>query len=130
MLMTAPAGWLNELAEGPIRTQWGLMMQAEYPAEEASQQVYQRLKPKLGHRVAFAFETVAPLLAERLAIAEYKLKNPAIEMVAPEVLDYQEALEIAMMEVPDLTPKEQQQLTNLLKKDKTMQVIPKLAQTE
>ena len=35
MMMTAPVDWLNELAEGPIRTQWGLMMQAESPAEEA-----------------------------------------------------------------------------------------------
>ena len=85
MLMTAPVDWLNELAEGPIRTEWGLMMQAENPAEEADE-VYKRLKEQYSQKVALAFEIVAPLLAERLAIAEYKLKNPAIEPVAPEVL--------------------------------------------
>ena len=127
MLMTAPVDWLNELAEGPIRTQWGLMMQAENPAEEADE-VYKRLKPKYGHKVAFAFGVAAPLLAERLAIAEYKMKNPAIEPVAPEVLTYPEALAIATREVWDMTLTEQQQVLDLLKTDETMQVLPELVQ--
>ena len=123
MLMTAPASWLNELAEGPIKTQWGQMMAEENPAEEASQNVYSRLEPKVGHKVAFAFEIAAPLLAERLAIAEYKLKNPAIEPEAPEVLSYQEALETAMMEVWGLTTEERQQILNLLKTDESMKEL-------
>ena len=129
MLMTAPVDWLNELAEGPIRTQWGLMMQTENPAEEADE-VYKRLKEQYGQKVAFAFEIAAPLLAERLAIAEYKLKNPAIEPVAPEVLTYPEALAIATREVWDMTLTEQQQVLDLLKTDESMEVLPELAQKQ
>ena len=125
MLMTAPASWLNELAKGTIKTEWGKLMQAEDPAQETSRKVYSRLEPKAGHEVALAFETVAPLLAERLAIAEYRKRNPRIEPVAPEVLSYQEALELATMEVPGLTTAEKQQILHLLKTDKSMQPLKK-----
>ena len=123
MLMTAPASWLNELAQGDIKTPWGEMMQAENPAEEASTNVYKRLEPNVGHSAAFAFETVAPLLAERLAIAEYKQVNPSIAPIAPEILNYQEALSLASMEVPDLTAKDKQNVLHLLKNDSSMQPL-------
>lgn len=125
MLMTAPAGWLNELAQGSIKTMWGELMKAENPAQEASEKVYERLEPKVGHSAAFAFETVAPLLAERLAIAEYKQVNPSIAPVAPEILNYQEALSLASMEVPSLTAEDKKTLLQLLKNDTSMQPLKK-----
>ena len=123
MLMTAPASWLNELAKGTIKTEWGKLMQAKDPAQETSEKVYSRLEPKVGHSVALTFEIAAPLLAERLAIAEYKKKNPRIAPVAPEVLSYQEALELASMEVPGLTTAEKQKVLDLLKTDESMQPL-------
>ena len=125
MLMTAPAGWLNELAQGDIKTMWGELMKAENPAQEASEKVYGRLEKKHGHSVAFAFETVAPLLAERLAIAEYKQLDPSITPVAPELLNYQEALSLASMEVPSLTAQDKKTLLQLLKNDTSMQPLKK-----
>ena len=122
-LMEAPIDWLHELAKGTIRTQWGDMMKAPDPSREASEKVYNRLKPKYGHSVAFGFKIAAPLLAERLAIAEYKQKNPQIEAVAPEVLSYQEALEIAMRETLPLTTEEKDAMLQLLKSDESMKVI-------
>ena len=111
--------------KGTIKTEWGKLMQAEDPAQETSRKVYSRLEPKVGHEVELAFETVAPLLAARLAIAEYRKRNPRIEPVAPEVLSYQEALELATMEVPGLTTAEKQQILHLLKTDKSMQPLKK-----
>lgn len=124
-LMQAPVPWLHELAKEEIRTQWGEMMKTENPAETVSQKVYKRLEPKYGHKVAYAFDLAAPLLAERLAIAEYKKKNPRIEPVAPEVLSYQEALETIMPEVGTLTMDERRQVLTLLKTDETMQNLKK-----
>jgi hypothetical protein len=125
MLMTAPVDWLHELAKGSIKTQWGEMMKAEDPAEEASEKVGKRLNMMYSNRIVLAFMIVAPLVAERLAIAECKLKNPQIEAVAPEILSYQEALEIAMKEVWHLTTEEKQKILTLLKKDPSMQPLKK-----
>ena len=33
-LMKAPTAWLNELAKGTIKTQWGEIMKAENPNKE------------------------------------------------------------------------------------------------
>ena len=121
-LMYAPVEWLNDLAKGTIKTAWGDMMKTKDPGAEGSK-VYERLEPKYGHNVAFGFGIAAPLLAERLAIAEYKLKNPQIEAVAPEVLSYQEALEIAMRETLPLTTDEEDAILKLLETDETMKVI-------
>ena len=124
-LMTAPVDWLHELAKGTIKTQWGQMMKADDPAEEVTEKVYHRLRMAYSDKVVFAFETVAPLLAERLAIAEYKLKNPRIEPIAPEVLSFQEALEIAMTEVWHLTTEDKRKILYLLKNDESMQPLKK-----
>lgn len=65
-IMMAFPDWLHELAEGPIRTQWGGMMKAEYPPAEVDK-VYFRLKAAYGDEYEWAiqgFVTVAPMLAE------------------------------------------------------------------
>ena len=120
--MTAPTPWLNEIAKGKIKTQWGQMMATANPSEEEDK-VTQRLREKnIPSEVIWSFTTIAPLLAERLAIAQYAKKNPQIMNVAPEVLNYQEALSIATKEWR-LTEEEQSQLMNLLKTDETMKEI-------
>ena len=43
----------------------------------------------------------------------------------PEVLSYQEALRLAMIEYPLLTMEEQQKLLDLLQTDETMQLLKK-----
>ena len=122
MLLMAPKDWLRELAKGTIKTQWGDMMKAENPPEETDK-VYNRLRQKYNHKTVYVFLIAAPLLAERLAIAEYKAINPRIEPVAPEVLSYQEALSIAIPEVMSLTEEEEADALHLLKTDETMKVI-------
>lgn len=122
-IMTAPVDWLHELAKGSIKTQWGQMMAAENPADEGDK-VYARLKEQgVPRMVAAMFQSLAPLLAERLAIAEYALENPQIRAVAPEVNSYQEVLELALKENRFLTADELEQILQLLKTDETMQPI-------
>ena len=124
-LGSAPASWLNELAKGPIRTVWGDMMKTEFPAA-GEDEVAARLKKKgvTDTFVIAGFLIAAPLLAERLAIAEYKLKNPSLEMVAPEILDYPEALLIASREW-NLTEEQENEVMRLLRTDESMKVIYK-----
>ena len=120
MFMAAPTDWLHEMAKGEIKTAWGEMLKAEDPMAEADK-VFYRLRKRVGDNVAIAFVTVAPLLAERLAIAEYSMKNPVIN--EPEVLSYQEALSIALAENHHLTAEELDKLLHLLKTDPTMKPI-------
>ena len=120
MFMAAPTDWLHEMAKGEIKTAWGEMLKSEDPMAEADK-VFYRLRKRVGDNVAIAFVTVAPLLAERLAIAEYSMKNPAIN--EPEVLSYQEALSIALAENHHLTAEELDKLLHLLKTDPTMNPI-------
>ena len=122
MFMAAPTDWLHEMAKGEIKTAWGEMLKAEDPMAEADK-VFYRLRKRVGNKVAVAFVTVAPLLAERLAIAEYSMKNPMIN--EPEVLSYQEALGIACAENPSLTTEELDKLLRLLKTDPTMKPLRK-----
>ena len=122
MFMAAPTDWLHEMAKGEIKTAWGEMLKAEDPMAEADK-VFYRLRKRVGNKVAVAFVTVAPLLAERLAIAEYSMKNPMIN--EPEVLSYQEALSIALAENPSLTTEELDKLLRLLKTDPTMKSLRK-----
>ncbi|MFA6849576.1 MAG: hypothetical protein WCS30_04430 [Selenomonadaceae bacterium] len=122
-LMTAPAPWLNEIAQGTIKTPWGEMMQSKNPAEKEDE-VYSRLmKQGKSHEVASAFTDVAPILAERLAIAQYAQKNTQIRAVAPELNNYQEALSLITKDRPYLTTVELDEILNLLKTDETMQPI-------
>jgi hypothetical protein len=123
-LLTAPDRILKGIAQGTIKTRWGQIMRMKDPAKGEDEE-YNRLAKIHGHNVAAAFTEVAPLAAERLAIAEYKLKNPQIEAVAQEILSYQEALEIAMKEVWHLTTEEKQKILTLLKKDPSMQPLKK-----
>lgn len=115
MLIAAPISWLYELAEGPVKTQWGkVVFKAEDPCE-AADEIFRRQEkePKNELAAVSAFQAIAPLLAEHQAIAEYKRKNPYID--APEVLDYQEALDLARAEFPSITEKELANLLELLK---------------
>ena len=121
--MTAPTNLLNEIAQGTIKTQWGQYMKMENP-EQGEDKVYNRLEKKYGHNVAAAFTDVAPILAERLAIAEYKAKKPnsQLEMIAPELNTYQEALETVSTD-RRLTMDEAQKVLNLLKTDQSMKAV-------
>ena len=120
MLIAAPISWLHDLAKGPVKTDWGkVVFKAEDPCEAADEILHRQEKdPKNEETAILAFQMVAPLLAERLAIAQYKLKNPRID--APEVLSYQEALEIALTEFPTMNQKEMTNLLELLKNDPSM----------
>lgn len=124
MLMTAPVDWLHELAKGTIKTQWGQMMKAEDPAAETDK-IFLRLEKDKNNTTwgIQGFMLTAPLLAERLAIAEYKKKNPMIAPVAPEILTYQEALEIALQEYQVMNKKDLTNLAHLLQTDESMKVI-------
>ena len=106
-----------------MKTQWGkVVFKAPDPMEEADKIVKRQEKdPKNTELAIVAFQIVAPLLAERLAIAQYKLKNPKID--APEVLNYQEALQIAMQELPMMDEKDLKSLLNLLKTDPSMKAL-------
>ena len=124
MLIFAPAMWLNEIAQSDlIRTKWGKIMQEEDPAEAADKEMDRLIAQGASNTLALAFATVAPLVAERLAIAAFKKRMPMFQ--EPEVLSYQEALRLAMIEYPLLTMEEQQKLLDLLQTDETMQLLKK-----
>ena len=122
-LMTAPERILNGIAKGTIKTVWGQYMALQNPVTGEDKE-YNRLEKIHGHNVAAAFTDVAPLVAERLAIAEYKEAHPEEEigMIAPEVNSLQEAAEIASME-RRLTMEETQKVLDLLRTDPTMEEI-------
>lgn len=77
-----------------------------------------------GHNkiVALAFVEIAPILAERLAIAQYAKKNPQIRTIAPEILSYQEALQIATKD-HWLTKQQQKELLTLLMNHYSMKAL-------
>ncbi|MBS5581859.1 MAG: hypothetical protein KHX20_04630 [Megasphaera sp.] len=122
MLIALPPEWLHELAKGTVKTHWGkVVFKAKQPLEEADK-IFDRQEqnPKNSTWAVMMFQTVAPLLAERLAIAEYKLKNPRIAPEAPEILNYREALELALKEFPTTNKSEMTNLLELLKNDPSM----------
>lgn len=123
MLIAAPISWLYELAEGPVKTQWGkVVFKAGDPCEAADEILHRQEKdPKNEETAVLAFQVVAPLLAEHQAISEYKKKNPYID--APEVLDYEEALALARTEFPYINEKELVNLLDLLKNDPSMKKL-------
>lgn len=125
MLIATFPNWLHDLAKGPVKTQWGkVVFKAEQPCAEADKILHRQEKdPKNREWAMIAFQVVAPLLAERLAIAEYKLKNPRIAPEAPEVLNYQEALELALSEFPTMTKDDLLNLLELLKTDPSMKTL-------
>ena len=122
-LLTAPDRILKGIAQGTIKTRWGQIMRMQDPAKGEDEE-YNRLAKIHGHNIAAAFTEVAPLAAERLAIAEYKEANPSeeLERLAPEVNSLQEAAEIASRDRL-LTMEETQKVLDLLRTDQTMEEI-------
>ena len=121
-IMAAPR-ILNEIAQGTIKTEWGRIM-AEPSPMEAVEIVTERLKAAgVPTMVRVAFIAGAPLLAERLAIAEYKAKHPEVTRIAPEVLTYQQTADLILKDYPQLTTEEVGQMLKLLKIDETMKPI-------
>lgn len=121
-IMAAPR-ILNEIAQGTIKTEWGRIM-AETSPMEAVEIVTERLKAAgVPTMVRVAFIAGAPLLAERLAIAEYKAKHPEVTRIAPEVLTYQQTADLILKDYPQLTTEEVEQMLKLLKIDETMKPI-------
>ena len=121
-LMTAPTQWLHEISRGTIKTMWGQMMKATDPVEKMDK-IYEQMVER-GHDkiVALAFVEIAPILAERLAIAQYAKKNPQIRTIAPEILSYQEALQIATKD-HWLTKRQQKELLTLLMNHYSMKAL-------
>ena len=64
MLIAAPVSWLYELAEGPVKTQWGkVVFKAGDPCEAADEILHRQEKdPKNEETAVLAFQVVAPLL--------------------------------------------------------------------
>ncbi|HJE83192.1 hypothetical protein [Megasphaera stantonii] len=122
-LLTAPTPWLHDLAKGPIKTNWGKLLKADDPAEAMDKEFHRLKKEGYNLWATSAYLDVGLLLAERLAIAEYKLKNPMITPVAPEVLSYQEALELALKEYQAMSREDLQTLLKLLQTDELMKPI-------
>ncbi len=126
LLIAAPAKMLNELAKGTIKTWWGDQMKRENPGDGIDD-LAERLEKEgiTDVRVRQAFMVGAPLLAERLAIAQFKQKMPDFEIVAPEILSDQEALSIALMDMRpmSLSEAQQEQVLSLLRNDESMKVI-------
>ena len=121
-IMAAPR-ILNEIAQGTIKTEWGRIM-AEPSPMEAVEIVTERLKAAgVPTMVRVAFIAGAPLLAERLAIAEYKAKHPEVTRIAPEVLTYQQTADLILKDYPQLTTEEVEQMLKLLKIDEKMKPI-------
>ncbi len=130
-IMMAFPDWLHELAEGPIRTQWGGMMKAEYPPAEVDK-VYFRLKAAYGDEYEWAiqgFVTVAPMLAEAEAIQAFKEAHPErlwqFQAIAPEILTPEEALcwAEADLQPVTLTEKDRKLLLHLLTHDPSMKPL-------
>lgn len=130
MFMAMPVPWLHGIAKGTIKTKWGEMMKAENPLEEMDKLAETlRADKKNSFKGVTEYLNLAPLLAERLAIAEYKLKNPMIEAAAPEVLSYQEVLEMAMRDCPTMQEEDLKTLLRLLKEDDMMKPLQPQSQT-
>ena len=126
LLRAAPPRMLNELAKGTIKTWWGDQMKLPDPSENLGKLETRLEKAGADVWTWSAFEVAAPLLAERLAIAEYTAEvQPDFGIVAPEVLSYREALEIAMKDIAPKTLSEEQQkkVMDLLRNDESMTVI-------
>lgn len=121
-LLEVSSSWLNDIAKGNIKTYWGKIMQAENPLIEEDKVMARLRKKHFNIEVIESFRTLAPILAERLAIVEYSHKNPDIKNMVPEISTYQDALEIAVAKW-NLTEKEQCDLLELLITDETMQLI-------
>lgn len=77
MLIAAPISWLYELAEGPVKTQWGkVVFKAEDPCEAADEILHRQEKdPKNEETAVLAFQVVAPLLAEHQALPSIKRRT-------------------------------------------------------
>lgn len=132
-IMMAPTDWLHEIAQGPIKTQWGQMMGAEDP-DAASDEVYDRLKAKYGKAnewVIQAFVAIAPMLAEHEAIQWFRNKHPEhlwqLNNIAPEILTAQEALlwGEADIQPKTLTAAQKELLLDLFQNDPSMQPLTK-----
>lgn len=131
-IMMAPTDWLNEIAEGPIRTQWGEMMKLPEP-DEAMEEMYARLEKEYRQEnlwVITAFMAIAPMYAEAEAIQWFRNRHPEllwqINNIAPEILTPQEALLWAEAEIQPatLTGEQKRLFVDLLQNDPSMQPLP------
>lgn len=114
-----PAIAWNQIATlAATQNEWGEIM--ALPEEEMSEALSKKadeLEEKgLTGLALVAYMKIAPLLAERKAIAEAKraLKMPALEAAIPEVLTPAEAIEIMDMETNGLSEKERRIAAKLL----------------
>lgn len=129
-IMMAPVEWLNEMAQWPVKTEWGEMMKAEYPPEETDK-VYFRLKEEYGETYEWAiqgFVMMAPMLAEHEAIQAYKDAHPALlwqlNAIAPEILTPEEALMWAEANLQKrFTEEEKAVFLYLIRNDRTMRPL-------
>ena len=71
-----------EISKGTIKTMWGQMMKATDPVEQMDEMFNKIVNAGYEQTVALAFVEIAPIVAERLAIAQYAKKNPQIRAVA------------------------------------------------
>lgn len=132
-IMMAPTDWLHEIAQGPIKTQWGQMMGAEDPDVEVDA-IYNRLEKKYGEEnfwAIAAFVAIAPMLAEHEAIQVFRNKHPEhlwqLNNIAPEILTAQEALlwGEADIQPKTLTVAQKELLLDLFQNDPSMQPLTK-----
>lgn len=106
----------NEIAKQPLVSQLGKRVfhlpetQMDLELEKISQEMEQAGVP---WEVRLAYTTVAPLLAERQAIAVFTRDHPEYLAALPNVEDVGEAVILASME-RDLNEQQQEQLAELL----------------
>ena len=124
MFLALPAGWLEEIAAGGMKTNWKRVLTAE-DILVASDDEFHRLEDTKQYTcsVINAFLDMGVLMAEREAIQAYAMKNPYIMASAPEIVDERDALWYAEQEYRVTTPEDKEQLLQLLRNDELMQPL-------
>jgi len=95
--------------------------QAQAIQEAVSEDLLAKGVPEMA---ILAYQTILPLMLEAPAISDFLKKSPQYQNAMPEVLNQQEAVALAKLEWPTMTPKEIQAFRLLL--PETMGAINRL----
>ena len=111
------AVWLKVADRRKLRTWWAEVMfnledeeQAQAIQEEVSAELRKQGVPSAA---ILAYQTILPLMLEAPTISDFVAEHPQYRDALPEVLNRQEAVALAQLEWPTMTPQETKALLNL-----------------